>query len=189
MTWINADADEARAGFKAWLGCVVAGGIVLGLGSRLVMRVIAVMAEPQFQGAATSGGNVVGAITLKGTLGMFIPGAFGGAIAGGVYLLIRRWMPRGVILRGICFGVVTLVLFWGLLVGSSDFRFTSAGPQVAMFAALFPIFGVLSSALAERWGVGLPAHRPTTLGYAALVAVVVGGIAYHAGPTMIARYR
>ena len=151
------------------------------------MRVIAMMAEPQFQGAATAGGNVVGEITIKGTVGMIVPGMLGGAIAGGLYLVVRRWLPLSLVLRGLCFGVLTLVLFWGFLLGrggNSDFRFTSAGPQLAMFASLFPIFGVLAAWWAERWGEGLSPQRPTPLGYLVLGVVMAAGLAYHAGPTM-----
>jgi hypothetical protein len=77
-----AGVTEVPAGVKAWLGCVLAGGVALGLGSRVVMRVIAMMAEPRYQGATTGGGNVVGEITIKGTVGMIVPGMLGGAIGG-----------------------------------------------------------------------------------------------------------
>jgi hypothetical protein len=53
-----------------------------------------------------------------------------------------------------------------------------------MFAALFPIFGVLAAWWAERWGKGLPPQRRTTLGYVVLMVVMVAGIAYRTGPAL-----
>ena len=167
---------DAKPWWKALSGCVVAGAVVLGLGSRLVMRVIAMLADPQFQGASTSGGNIVGEVTLKGTIGMLVPGAVGGLLAGTLYLLIRRWLPRNLTLRCLTFSGLTMILFWGLLVGADrgpDFRFTSLGVQLLMFGALLPVFGLLAAWLAERWGVGLPNPQPARLGYTAITASCV----------------
>jgi hypothetical protein len=151
------------------------------------MRVIAVLAGPEYQGASTGGGNIVGQITLKGTVGMLVPGALGGLLAGGVYLLIRNWLPRNLILRSLVFGGLTVVLFWGFLIGSSDnqdFRFTTPGVQIVMFGALFPTFGLVASWLAEKWGAGLPEPKPTKVGYLVISGVMIAGFAALADLTL-----
>ena len=172
---------------RALLASIVSGALVLGLGSRVVMRVIAILAGPEHEGASTSGGNIVGQITVKGSIGMLVPGAFGGVIAGLIYLFIRPWLPRGLILRGLSYGVLTLVLFGSFLLGdgsSRDFRFTTPGVQLVMFGALFFVYGVLASWWAEGWGKGLPSQRPSRVGYLVLSAIMVGGLARLTGPAV-----
>ena len=46
--------------FRALLASIVSGALILGLGSRVVMRVIAILAGPEHEGASTAGGNIVG---------------------------------------------------------------------------------------------------------------------------------
>jgi hypothetical protein len=170
---------------RALLANIVSGALVLGLGSRVVMRVIAILAGPEHEGASTGGGNIVGQITVKGSIGMLVPGAVGGVIAGLMYLVIRQWLPGGLIFRGLSYGVLTLVLFGSFLLGDGrDFRFTAPGVQLVMFGALFLIYGLFASWWAERWGKGLPSQRPTRVGYLVLSAIMVGGLARLAGPAM-----
>ncbi len=178
---------DAKPWWKALGGCVVAGALVLGLGSRLVMRVIALLAGPEYQGASTRGGNIVGQITVKGTIGMLVPGALGGLLAGGVYLLIRNWLPRNLVFRCLTFGGLAIVIFWGFLVGAKDnpdFRFTSLGVQLLLFVALLPIFGLFGAWLAERWGAGLPDPQPTWFGYTAIYGILLGGFIWIAATTL-----
>jgi hypothetical protein len=52
-----------------------------------------------------------------------------------------------------------------------------------MFAALFPIFGLTASWLAEGWGKGLPPQRPTPTGYAVLLGAITFGLLLVAAPT------
>ena len=153
-------STDVRPWARALLGSVLAGALVLGFGSRVVMRVIAILAGPGHSGESTIGGNIVGRITVGGSIGMLVPGALGGAVAGGIYLVARRWLPRRPVLRGLWFGSLTIAVFGSFLIGDgTDFRFTTPGIQVAMYAAVFLLFGLVGAASAERLGKGAcPSH-------------------------------
>ena len=62
-----------RQGVRPWLmgaiGCVLASALVLG-GSRIVMRVTAIIADPELLGTTATGGNTVGRITFAGSVGL-----------------------------------------------------------------------------------------------------------------------
>jgi hypothetical protein len=75
---------------------VGAGILAAGAGSRLVMRLLVVTAGPDAQGRITEADQVVGRISLDGTLGFIVfTGLFFGAASGAAYLLVRRWLPGG----------------------------------------------------------------------------------------------
>ena len=79
--------------FRGGLAGVIAGVICLGVGSRVVMRVAALL-DPDQHGRLTDNGNVIGAITFEGTLELVIfVGIFGGLAAGVVWVLVRDWLP------------------------------------------------------------------------------------------------
>lgn len=177
-------------GVRPWLmgaiGCVLASALVLGGGSRIVMRVTAVIAEPEFLGTTTTGGNTVGRITFAGTIGLVWLGALGGLPLAAAYLVARRWLPRQALIRGLWFGLLTMGVFGNLLVGdteagTADFRFADPAPQLAMFGTMFLLFGLVASWWAERLGMGLPEPRPSTTGYVVLAVVTIAGIATIAG--------
>lgn len=64
--------------FCGGLASVIASAVVLGLGSRLAMRIVALL-NGEAEGTLTDGGETVGAITAGGTIGLVI---FGGALSG-----------------------------------------------------------------------------------------------------------
>ena len=75
---------------------VGAGILAAGAGGRLAMRLLAVTAGPDAQGRITEADQVVGRISLDGTLGFIVfTGLFFGAASGAAYLLVRRWLPGG----------------------------------------------------------------------------------------------
>jgi hypothetical protein len=79
---------------------VGAGILAAGAGSRLVMRLLVVTAGPDAQGRITEADQVVGRISLDGTLGFIVfTGLFFGAASGAAYLLVRRWLPGGLARR------------------------------------------------------------------------------------------
>ena len=182
-------ADD-RQGVRPWLlaalGCVLASALVLGGGSRIVMRVTALIAGPGFHGTTTTGGNTVGQITFAGSIGLVWLGALGGLPLAAAYLVARRWLPRQPLIRGLWFGLLTMGVFGNLLVGdteagTADFRFADPAPQLAMYGTMFLLFGLVGSSWAERLGRGLPEPRPSTTGYVVLGVVTIGGVATIAG--------
>ena len=73
---------------------VISGLLVLGLGGRLVMRLLAATSGRSTQGRLTEAGERVGEITLDGTIGFLLfVGLGGGLLTAIVFLLIRRWLP------------------------------------------------------------------------------------------------
>ncbi|HEX6262741.1 MAG TPA: hypothetical protein VF097_07840, partial [Actinomycetota bacterium] len=72
-----------------------AAGITAAAGSRVAMRISAAVAHPALSeaGVRTENGNVVGVITVGGTLGLILFGTILTAGAGLLYLALRRWLP------------------------------------------------------------------------------------------------
>jgi hypothetical protein len=171
---------------------VGAGILAAGAGGRLAMRLLAVTAGPDAQGRITEAEQVVGRISVDGTLGFVVfTGLFLGAASGAAYLLLRRWLPAGRA-GGAAFGVLLLVLastrLEPLRPGNPDFDLVGPGwVSVAAFAALVVFHGMLVAALAGRLSRAVPLLAPTprgivahlpllllALGSAALVAAGVG---------------
>jgi hypothetical protein len=173
-----------------------AGILAAGAGGRLVMRLLAVTAGPTAQGRITEADQVVGRISLDGTLEFIVFTAlFFGAASGAAYLLLRRWLPGGRT-GGVAFGALLLVLagtrLEPLRPGNPDFDLV--GPEwvsVVAFTALVLFHGMLVAALAGRLSRAVPLLAPTAraivahvplllllaLGSVALAVALVGALA------------
>ena len=157
---------------------VVTGVLVGGGGSRLVMLFSRLLSADVTRGLRTEAGNVVGEVTLGGSLALVVfVGLFAGGSGAITYLITEpwlqwagRWYP----------GVFSLVLFalssFVILVPDNIdfFILGNAEINVAMFSFLFVAFGLLLCWLVPRLSRRLPAvraHRlPTsTAAYAALL--------------------
>jgi hypothetical protein len=128
------------------LSGIAMGIIVGGLGSRLVMRLSAIAAGNAFQGVTTNNGNRVGEITVSGTIGLMIfVGLFAGILGGLLYASVRPWLAPFARWRGLVFGLGVLALAGSLVLDAANSDFIILQPpflNVAMFAALFVIFGI-----------------------------------------------
>jgi hypothetical protein len=146
-------ARAARA--MAWavgLGAL-AGLIAGGLGSRIVMKLIA-LADPSTEGTFTDAEAIVGDFTLDGTLGLLVLGAIAGLIAGTLYLGLRRWLPVPTEWNGVAYGVVTLVTVGLFFFDSNNADFQIFEPVllvVFLFSTLFILNGVLLARLMDRF--------------------------------------
>ena len=148
----------ARMVIMGLLGGIAAGFLVGGIGGRLIMRILA-MANDDIAGVITGNGNVSGEITAGGTLGLIIiVGLISGVVGGLVYVLIRRWLPGGGLLKGTVFGLVLLCFFGNILFDPDNVDFTLFSPRlsVALFALLFPLYGVVASLFIERFDRYVP---------------------------------
>ena len=173
---------------------VGAGILVAGAGGRLVMRLLAVTAGDAAQGRETEADEIVGQISVGGTVGFIIfTGLFFGLTAGALYLLIRRWLPGGR-LGGLAYGVLLLVVaatrIEPLRGDNEDFDIVGPGWVAATaFGALVVLHGMLVAALAARYSRALPmvstdrrsllAHAPLLVlipAVPALVIAAVGGV-------------
>ena len=164
-------------------GCLAAGlavGVVIaGLGSRLVMRLLAV-ADADARGSFTENGNQVGDITVGGTLGLVtFVGIPIGFLAGLIVFAVRRWLPAGQPWRGLAFSAVLLALLGGTVIDPDniDFRLLEpAGLAIALFGLLFLAAGFWLPMLADRWGPRVPPflyRTDVTIGGGVVIAVVV----------------
>jgi hypothetical protein len=130
------------------VGSGVAGALVGGLGSRVVMRISA-LAAPEVRGMVTENGNVVGEITLAGTIALMVFGGLSSTVFGtGAFVVARPWLPRGTVARGLVFGGFLLALTGATVVDKANADFVILGDRVlnvTMFSGLFFAFGVVAS--------------------------------------------
>jgi hypothetical protein len=138
-------------GRSALVGAVagMVAGAIGGALSRVAMRISGMLADPFL---VTENGNVVGRITLGGSLGLVVGGAVVGLALGLAYVAMRRWLPIAAWRRRMVAGVVALGLLGPLLVndGNADFvRLGDPAVNVVMFAALLCVSGVVVAAVAD----------------------------------------
>jgi ABC-type xylose transport system permease subunit len=149
---------------------------------------LAALAAPEARGSLTENGNVVGAITVEGTIALMLFAGVGSAIVGtAAYIVLRPWLPRRTTRGGLVFGGFLLALLGGRVVdpGNADFTILGDGVlNVSVFSMLFVAFGLVATAaivaLEERvppaatltprmWGLTLLCTLPVVPGFAGLV--------------------
>jgi len=148
-------------GAGSFVGALVAGILVMGLGGRLMMRVLAATSSDDVQGFVTDMEAIVGEVTVGGTIGfvLFI-GAGSGLIGWLLRLVFRRWLPR----RSVVAGLLAAGIGAGLLArGSSlldpdnhDFAILSptllaVGMIIALIVTFAMLLAVLADVGAQRW--------------------------------------
>lgn len=104
-------------------------------------------------------------------------------VGGLLYVAVRPWLPRAGCACGSAFGALLLATCGVAVIEGEDFdfhRFGIAPVNIALFAALFVLFGLLVAPLADRADRAFPALssrravRPGTLAAGAVLAVGVG---------------
>ena len=165
----------------ATLAGIITGVLVGGLLGRIVMRISGFMAGPALVGVTTENGNRVGDITLAGTLALVVfVGLASGAIGGVLYALLEPWLRPLRPWHGLAYGLALLAAAGFTTLDPANFDFTRFGVpalNVAMFAALFVIFGVLTAWLFDalsvvRVGRGKGARAVDILAWLALVPAI-----------------
>src|SRR5918996_525421 len=166
------------------LGGIIAAFLVGGIGSRIAMRISAAATGPVCPTLITENGNRCGEITLAGTISLLLFGTLFFGIPGGlIYAAMRPWLRRLGRWHGLVFGLLLLIIFGFVIIdgGNKDFRlFAQPLVNVALFAVLFPLFGLLIAPLV-RWldkslppaPPGLPLHIRTVAAYLLSGAVSV----------------
>ena len=125
----------------------LAGILVGGVGGRVAMRIAGAMSDPSLIGGArTANGNILGDITLGGTLGLVIfAGVLPGILAGLAFVAARPWLAPAGRWGGLAYGLVLLASLGPAVLEpfNIDFqKFGSPPVNVAIFALLFPLFGI-----------------------------------------------
>jgi hypothetical protein len=132
----------------------VTGALVIGPAGRLAMRLLAAT-SPDARGMITEANEVVGRITVGGTIGFVVfVGLPAGFAVGLVYVFAARAFPRGP-LGGAIYGAVLLVLFSWFLdpLRSSNPDFDILGPGwlvVLTFAGMAVLTGLVVAQVAAR---------------------------------------
>lgn len=181
----GADGWRDRAGRAIWwvelavATVLFSGLLVVGAGGRLAMRLLGALAGDAAQGRITEADEIVGEVTLSGTIGFMV---FVGILTGGagviVYLLLRRWLPAG-LGGGLAFGAGALIVLGTrsdpLRADNPDFDIV--GPwwaSLLVFTLLALGFGAATSTFAagfSRW-LPLPGRDRRSLAYLLLLILV-----------------
>jgi hypothetical protein len=140
--------DIARGGLAA----ILVGLIGCGLGSRLAMRLAALLV-PEATGSITENGNRIGTITLDGSLFLIVGGLFIGLLGGVIWVAISPWIPgRGLRRAGLAAFIGIGLGTAGLVDGAnSDFTLLRHDPRVV--ASLIVLVGLIGFgfALVDGW--------------------------------------
>lgn len=100
----------ARGFALALTGGFWAGALLTGPAVRLAMRLLAVTGGDEAQGKLTEADQIIGSITVDGTIGLYVfGGILPGLLSGAIYVLVRRWLPAGR-LGGLTFGALHLIV-------------------------------------------------------------------------------
>jgi hypothetical protein len=152
------------------------GVVVVGAGGRLAMRLLAAT-SPQSRGVLTEADQMVGRISLDGTVAFIVFGGLpGGFLAALFYVVLHRALPRGW-LGGLVLGGLLLI---GLGVRidplrPDNFDFAIVGPgwlAVTVYGLLALASGVAAAALAGRLSHALPLPRWSAVIYIPLLILL-----------------
>lgn len=143
---------------------IAAGVIVIGLGGRLAMRILAITSSDAVHGAFTDAGEEINKFTVDGTLGLMIfGGVFGGLVGGWLYGMIRPLLPDATGARLRACAVIGVAVGTPIFVEPGKRDFSILDPlwlAVALFVALSALFAIVVSLIAERWR---PFYETTSL--------------------------
>lgn len=155
-------ALAVRRGSAVATAGLVTGVVVLGLGMRLMMRVIAATSPDSAQGRRTDAEETVGEISVGGSLFLVVfGGAIGGVFAVLAWLALRRWLPE----RSVAAGLVAAAIGAGLLarptalIDPDNHDFVILSPVWLALAMTFVVLvahGVAFAVLADHWSTVWP---------------------------------
>lgn len=158
---------------------VLAGFVVGGLGSRLAMRLSALI-DRDAHGRITEAGEVVGRITLGGSLGLIIAlGLAIGVIVGFLWTLTSPWLPVGPIQRRVSAFVVAAALGSRLGIDGGNIDFRILDPAIAhagVFVLLAGLAGVAAAMTEDKLLGGLTSAPGVASTVASSVVVAIGAL-------------
>ena len=130
--------DIARGGLAALL----VGLVGCGLGSRLAMRLAALLV-PESTGRITENGNLVGSITLDGSLFLVVGGLFIGLLGGVIWVAISPWIPGTGLRRAGLAAVIGIGLGAGGLIDGANPDFTMLRHDPRVVVSLVGLVGLI----------------------------------------------
>lgn len=158
------------------LAGLIAGLVVGGVGGRLVMRLAAILV-PETTGLTTENGNRIGTITPEGTILLVIfGGLLSGVVAGGIWVVIRPWLPPARGRRALASVPIALAFATPLLIEGDNVDFAILGRDPVVISALLALVAMAGPAivLVDDWlAHRLPAasHRAALVVYVLITAV------------------
>lgn len=166
--------DITRGG----LAGLIVGILLAGVGGRLVMRLAALLV-PGSVGSSTENGNVIGAITFGGSMGLIVfVGLLFGALAGSLWVVISPWLPAAVPMRALLSVPIAVALGTFGLVDDRNRDFAILGRDPLVVASLVVLVASFGPALVvvDRWLDGRLPHagpddRGVIAGYTIVTAV------------------
>ncbi len=172
-----ATAPRIRAAAIAVFAGFLSGFITLGIGSRLGMRIVALLASDADQGTLTDASETVGEITVGGTVFLLLLGGAAGTFGGILYAATRRRLAWAGRWQGLVFGTGALLVLASTLIVSDnpDFaRFGTPIVNVAMFGSLFVLFGIVIAPVYHTLQRAVPAATDDVAGYVLFVVQLFG---------------
>lgn len=153
-------SSTAPAFWRTLAAGAVGGGLVGlltgGVLGRLLMRLLAVTSPEHVRGRMTDDIQPVGQISLGGTLQLFVTTVALGAIAGLIYLWVRRVLPPSSRGRSLLYASFTGSIGGAFLVHDHpSFDYSVLQPEwlaVLSFVAIPTLFGLLAPAVVDRLG-------------------------------------
>jgi hypothetical protein len=135
------------------LAGVLVGIAVLGIGGRVAMR-LAALVNPAATGRLTENGNVVGAITVNGTILLVLfGGLLFGLVGSIVWIIVGPWLPGRGLARAVVAAPVAVALSSFLLIAAAnpDFRILDNDQLVVgLLVAILAAYG-LALPLTDEW--------------------------------------
>jgi hypothetical protein len=174
-------AEILRGVLRAALACGIAGLLVAGIGGRVVMRLAAAM-NPAATGLRTENGELIGEITVNGTVALLLfGGLLSGLVGSVVWIAVRAWIPGAGMRRALLAAPIAAAVAGVALVRSDsrDFAILRSDFAIAaMLLALVGAFGFCVALLDERLDRRLPrpGADPANYALAALGLVMLGGV-------------
>ena len=124
------------------LAGLAAGTVILGIGGRIAMRMVAVAADEKMR------------FTVGGTLEIILAGAGGGTLGSLLFLFLQRFLPQAGSRRGLKLGAAFLVIaILPLLpsLGGVVAPLKMIVATIVLFPALFLAYGIAVEAIVVRW--------------------------------------
>lgn len=165
--------DIARGGIAG----IIVGLLVGGLGGRLVMRLAAIL-HPNAAGIPTENGEVIGRITLEGTLALMVFGGLGmGFLAGTIWVIVGPWIPGRGRQRAIATALAAIALGTPNLIQRLNPDFVILDHDPLVVALLVGLVGLVGLSIALVDGA-LDARFPRPVSGVSLATAVYVLIAF-----------
>ena len=122
--------EFARDVFSGGFAGALAGFVFLGIGSRLLMRFVAVL-NPIPARVMTENGAIAGDITAEGTAEvLIIIGLAGGVLVGTLWVIVREWIPTSIGLRVVTASVIAMLVGSSFSLDANNRDFLLFGPPL-----------------------------------------------------------